>query len=202
MASLWPASEFASWSHLKTAIVGQILTRSLLKLDIAILAALQRLFQIASGNKWKRSFWAKSWTGDLLSRIALICSSNALCHGHCGPNPDQEPFEARYCHFGGLAAPIPNCFWKQVESLFATRQNSAGRQELFGVPLFPGRTRRAGSRLKTFEAHLCFPEALNVVLGAWHLQRACSALVLAMEDLQGDPRDVPAKSLGLGFILC
>ena len=117
MASLWPASEFASWSHLKTAIVGQILTRSLLKLDIAIWAALQRLFQIASGNKWKRSFWAKSWTGDLLSRIALICSSNALCNGHCGPNPDQEPFEARYCHLGGLAAPIPNCFWKQVETV-------------------------------------------------------------------------------------
>ena len=85
LASLWPASRFASWAHVRTrtAIVGQILTRSLLKLDVTILAALQRLFQIASGNKWKRFFSAKSWTGAVLSRIVVICSSNALRRPVC-----------------------------------------------------------------------------------------------------------------------
>ena len=36
-----------------------------------------------------------------------ICFLGAFENGHCGPNPDQEPFEARCCHFGGLAAAIP-----------------------------------------------------------------------------------------------
>ena len=41
------AGKCICWAQLKTAIVGQILTRSRLKLDVAILAALQRLVQIA-----------------------------------------------------------------------------------------------------------------------------------------------------------
>ena len=69
-----PAIEIAFWNPCKTALLGQILARSLLEQDFATLAPVGRLLTWPSGIIRTRPFWAKSWPAAFWSQILAFRS--------------------------------------------------------------------------------------------------------------------------------
>lgn len=66
------AYEIAFWHHWETAVLGQILARSLLEADCSNLVPFSLLLKLASGIIEKRPFGAKSWPGASGGRFLAI----------------------------------------------------------------------------------------------------------------------------------
>ena len=107
-----PAIKTAFWDPWETALLGQILARSLLEPDFGTLLAWNPAIKTAFWDPWETALLGQILARSLLepdfgtllawSPAIKNCLLGSLGNSPFGPNPGQEPFGARFWHLGGL----------------------------------------------------------------------------------------------------
>ena len=136
-------SKRAFWDYWDTAVLGQILAGSLLEPECGHLRASRRQVNAPSGTIGKRPVLGQILARSLLepnfgnvraSRSAIkLAFWDDWGNGRFGPNPDREPFGAKFWQFAG--------FWKPRGKLLG----SFGNSRILAVSRRPGRQLNAPS---------------------------------------------------------
>ena len=188
----------------KWPVLGQILAGSLLGPDFGNLPASGPQLKPPSGMIGKRArfgpnpgrepFGAKFWPFGGF-RAAIKTAFWDYWEMACfGPNPGREPFGARFWHFADFWKPLES-FWEasktpgngRAPGSSARRPENTKAQAFFKASFSQSDASSRTPFVVTWELYFAFLKLETAFLAAQDPYRACSELVSAMKDSQGDP---------------